>query len=177
MRQNEEVKKKGCLIGFASVVGILLVVVFLTPFGRGLRDILKSGIFVEAKQERLSATVDDQLKMMFAAAMTHHQSEEKFPEASTWMDDLLKRMQTQNLLPGEAEKKMIRSDLVGQPGKFGFALNSAVVGKYKGDLKDESIILIFTSKIDSKNATGEPKSDGLPGGKGITLKGDVVNLP
>jgi hypothetical protein len=171
------VKKKGCLIGFGTALVAVLLLLFATSFGKGLRDILKSGLLYEAKQEKFTANVDEQLKMMHAAAMTHHQSEEKFPEGVVWMDDVLKRMQTQDLLPGEAEKKLIRPDLANQPGKYGFGFNVELAGRYKGEITDDRKILIFTSKGDAKNVVGNPSKDGLKGGKGITLSGDVVNLP
>ena len=156
---------------------LIVAVVWITPFGNAVRDIIGSGILKEAKLEKFSGTTDGQLRLMYEAAQTHHQSEEVFPEGKTWMDDVLLRMKTQNLLPGEAEKKIVRQDLIGQPNQFGFAMNSAAAGRYKGDLKDPNLILFYTSKSSSKNLYADPTMEGLSGGRGITISGQLLSLP
>jgi hypothetical protein len=113
---------------------------------------------------------------MHTAAELFHSSEDMYPKADKWMDDLLIRLQTQNLKKGEAERKLKRPDLEKEPDQYGFAINSAVAGKYKGDIKDPKTILIFESKDTKKNAVGDPKTEGKPNGSGITISGGIVKF-
>jgi hypothetical protein len=89
---------------------------------------------------------------------------------------LLIRLQTHNFNKGEGENKLKRPEEDANSDEYGFALNRAVAGKYKGDIKDQQTILIFESVETMKNAVGDPKVDGKPGGEGITLSGEIVKL-
>jgi len=79
----------------------------------------------------------------------------------------------------EAEKKF-HDPTIENPGEYGFALNSALSGKYLGDVKNpNTTILIYTSKNLQKNASGNPTADvaePVRGGEnlGITVSGEVI---
>ncbi|MDH4388667.1 MAG: hypothetical protein QE269_08070 [Fimbriimonas sp.] len=151
---------------------------WFSPAGDAVRDLLKTGILekneANAKFEGDSIT---HLKALHVAAEVYHQSEEKFPEAVSWMDDLMPRLKTGDLAQGEAEKKLVRPDLQGKSGSYGYAINLAVAGKYRGDIKDEKAILFFESTNTRSNWADDPKTGALPGGKAITIKGEIVTLP
>ncbi len=160
---------------------IILILTFaigwFTPQGKAIRSLV--GVFTQkdvSGTEAYKGDVDDRLKAMQTAAELFHSSEDMYPKPEKWMDDLLVRLQTQNLKKGEAEKKLKRPDLEATPDQYGFAINSAVAGKYKGDIKDPKTILVFESKETKKNAVGDPKTDGKAGGEGITLSGKIVKL-
>ena len=163
--------------------GTLLVLIigggigYFTPQGKALRTLVATLTQKDVSgTEAYQGDVKDRLKAMQTAAELYHSSEDMYPKADKWMDDLLIRLQTQNLKKGEAEKKLKRPDLESTPDQYGFAINTAVAGKYKGDIKDPKTILIFECKDTKKNAVGDPKSDGKPNGEGITISGEIVKL-
>lgn len=159
----------------AIVVGGL--VLSQTPFGQAIGDIYSSGLLKPGvEQKTFASDLDQQLKLMFEAAQSYHQSEEMLPTAREWMDQISKRLKTDDLLPGESEKKLVRPDLVGKQNQFGFAMNAELSEKYLGDLKDESVVLFYESKQTERNATGNPKDDGKANGKGINVRGEIVSL-
>lgn len=160
------------------MVGIVAIgIAAFSPAGRAIRTLLPAFLQKDVSgTEEFKGDVAARLTVMYTAADLYHQSEDAFPKAETWTDDLLARLQTQNLKPGEAEKKLKRPDLEASADKYGFAINKAVAGKYKGDIKDPQTILIFESKDTKKNAAGDPKSDGKEGGQGVTITGKVVKL-
>ncbi len=167
-------KVLGCGCG---VLLIALGVTWFSPAGKAIRALLPIALMKDtAGTESFKGDLSDRLKAMYTAAELYHQSEDSFPKAETWTDDLLKRLQTQNLKPGEAEKKLKRPDLETIPDQFGFEINKEVAGKYKGDIKDPKTIMIFESKETKKNLSGDPKVDGKPGGQAITVSGELVNI-
>ena len=156
---------------------IVLGVVAVSPAGKAIRMIAKTLLVKDVSgTESFKGDVDDRLKAMYTAAELYHKSEDSYPKAEKWMDDLQVRLQTQNLKPGEAEKKMKRPEFEKTADQFGFAMNKEVAGKYKGDIKDPKTIMIFESKDTKKNAIGDPKADGIKGGSAITVGGEIVKL-
>ena len=162
-----------------SLVGGAVAIIggSFTPQGKAIRTLVAT-----LTQKDISGTeaykgdIKDRLKAMQTAADLYHSSEDSYPKAEKWMDDLLIRLQTQNLKKGEAERKLKRPDIEMNPDQYGFALNKEVAGMYKGDIKDPLTILIFESNEITKNAVGDPKVDGKPGGEGITVSGKIVKL-
>lgn len=170
-------KGKKILRGTLVVVAVLVIVGAFTPQGKAIRMLV--GTLTQkdiSGTEAYKGDIKDRLKAMQTAADLFHSSEDSYPKPEKWMDDLLIRLQTQNLKKGEAEKKLKRPDLESNPNEYGFALNTAVAGKYKGDIKDPLTILIFESSKTEKSAVGDPKTDGRPGGEGITISGEIVKL-
>jgi hypothetical protein len=172
MSKGKKIVRNTALVGIAAVA-----IGSFTPQGKAVRSLIGTLTQKDVSgTEAYQGDIKDRLIAMRTAAELYHSSEDSFPKAEKWMDDLLVRLQTQNLKPGEAEKKMKRPDLESIPGEYGFALNKDVAGKYKGDLKDTKIVLIFESKETKKNAVGDPKLDAKPGGSGITVSGEIVKL-
>ena len=171
-------KGKKIALGCLTVFVVAAPIIYFSPFGDAIRDILKTGVLEENKAFNREFQGDSivRLKAMYTAADLYHQSEDKFPEAAEWMSDLLPRLKTDDLKAGEAEKKLIRPDLQKDPYKYGYALNSAVAGKYRDDIKEKDSILIYESIDTKKDAVGDPKTDGIVGGKGITIAGNIVDL-
>ena len=160
------------------IAGITVIVIgAFTPQGKAVRVLIATLTQKDVSgTEAYQGDVKDRLKAMRTAADLYQTSEDMYPKADNWMDDLLIRLQTQNLKKGEAEKKLKRPDMETTPDQYGFAINSAVAGKYKGDIKDPKTILIFESKETKKNMSGDPKADGKPGGEGITISGEIIKL-
>lgn len=150
--------------------------IWISPIGDAIRDVMEVADVKEVQNSYEGKTSEENLKAMFTAAESYHSSEEKYPEASSWNDDILPRLNTPDLKEGEANKKLTRPDLLGQPGKFGYAINSEAAGKYKKDLKDPKTILFFESKETSKNLSGNPSNDGKKPGKAILIDGTIVEL-
>ena len=148
-----------------------------TPQGKAIRSLVATLTQKEVSgTEAYKGDIKDRLMAMHTAAELFHSSEDSFPKADKWMDDLLIRLQTQNLKKGEAEKKLKRPDFDKSPDQYGFAMNTSVAGMYKGDIKDANTIMIFESTDTRKNAVGDPKADGKSGGQGITVSGEIVKL-
>jgi hypothetical protein len=70
----------------------------------------------------------------------------------------------------EAEKKLVRPGLA---SGFGYAMNDATSGKFKGDLKDPLTVLVYESKSTIKNAHGSPSGEK---GLAVTVSGKVLSL-
>lgn len=156
---------------------IALGISWFSPAGKAIRTLLPVLLVKDTSStEAFKGDTEDRLKAMYTAADLYHKSEDSFPKAETWADDLLTRLQTQNLKEGEAQKKLKRPDLEAQADQYGFAINKEAAGKYRSDIKDPKTILIFESKETKKNAVGDPKTDGKPGGEGITINGEIVKL-
>jgi hypothetical protein len=173
MSGDEKTKNKrkfGRWIFLGLVIG--MGVAWFSPAGKAVRALF--GMYVLDKSEtNLSWNVDSEarLKAMHTAAMLFHDSEEAFPKADSWMDELLKRLNTDDLKEGEFVKKITRPDVTAT-GQFGYAINVAVAGKYKGDISDPKTVLIFESRQTQKNASGKPKEDAI--GMGVCIDGSIV---
>ena len=166
------------ILRVTALAGVAVIAIgAFTPQGRAVRTLIATLTQKDVSgTEAYQGDLKDRLNAMKTAADLYHTSEDMYPKADKWMDDLLIRLQTQNLKKGEAERKMKRPDMETAPDQYGFAINTAVAGKYKGNIKDPKTILIFESKDTKKNASGDPKSDGKPGGEGITISGEIVKL-
>lgn len=177
-------KSKLLWIVLASIA-FVLVVGALSPAGNAVRDLLSTGVLDNTEgKKRYEGDTEDRLKAIFTAASQYHRSEQMFPQATSWMDDLRLRMKTADLQSGDEVKKLIRPDLETAeefknktPKVSGFAMNAAIAGKYDEDLKNPTIVLFFESKETAWNQVGDPSKDGVSKGWAINLKGDLVRLP
>ncbi len=168
---------RGVLIVLALV--ILGVGVWLGPL---VRDVLKSGILDKADARVYEGNNTENLKMMYAALMAYHNSEDHFPDSSGWVTAIENRIKTADLTEADAQKKLVRPDLRNKPGEYGYAMNDAASKKYKGDLKDPKMPLLFNSKATQKNANGDPNGAArtgqhLGGNLAISLDGTILRLP
>jgi hypothetical protein len=161
------------------VVLILVAVVFpFTGFGRSFLDLWHIGLIQAAisspDDRKYDASRQGNLKAIYTALMLYHDSEGQFPVSSGWMDAIENRIQTIDMKKEEAQKKLIRPDLVSQPGAFGYSMNDAASGKYKGDLKDPKTVLVFESDQTVKNAHGTPPNDKHK--MAVTIDGTVERM-
>ena len=107
--------------------------------------------------------------------MLYHESEGQFPVAKGWMDAIQNRMRASNMSPEEAQKKLVRPDLMPpKAGVFGYAMNDALSGKYKGDIKNPKTVLVFESIQTDRNAHGDPST--AKGRMGVAIDGSIVRL-
>lgn len=171
---------KKLLIGLAALVALAVIGLFTTSFGKGLRDLWGSGA-IQAAVEKVprrtydAKSSDDNLRALSTAIKLYHESEGAYPNSEKWMDEIAPRLILNDLPKKEAEKKLVRPDLVGQTDAFGYAMNDGASKKYKDDLP-KGTILLFESASTSRNAHGDPKNDGKPGGRALTIEGDLVTL-
>ena len=169
-------KKVGIGVGAVVLVGV--IVLFATPFGKGVRDIWGSGAVQAAVAKHQDVTYVDKdsevnLQSMSTALKIYQTSEGQYPDAAVWMDKILPNMILNNLPKREAEKKFHRPDVPAEG--YGYALNDAAAGKYVGDLP-KGTVLVFESAATGRNAHGDAKRDGKPGGRGVTIEGTPVKL-
>lgn len=167
-------------IGALLLVIVGLIVLFGTSFGKGLRDVTKTGVLQDVVKRHENGTFvssgsAENLKALGTGLKQYESSEGQYPDADRWMDQLLPRVTLNNLPKKEARKKFIRPDLSGGDGAYGFAMNDAAAGKYHGDLP-KGTVLVFESNATGWNAHGDPKKDGRAGGSGLTVEGTVVPL-
>ncbi len=169
---------KRTAMGCAVVLVLCLVILPFTGVGKAIRDFWHAGIIQAAisspEDRKYQATREGNLKAMYTALMLYHDSEGQFPVASGWMDAIQSRIRTIDMSASEAQKKLIRPDLAGQPGAHGYSMNDLVSGKYKGDVKDPKTVLIFESADAAKNAHGSPA--GQKRRMAITVSGSIVRL-
>lgn len=146
-------KKAGIIVG-VLVVGALGYAGF--RFGPDLVTAQRQGFFEREVKVAYDGTAAENLRALHTAMMLYHESEGQFPEAKGWMDAIMTRLNTADLKPGEAEKKL-RDPRLGADG-YGFAMNAAASGKFKDDLEGgPNEILLFDSSDSARNAHGNPE--------------------
>ncbi len=177
MRKVSGKLRKGCWIGL-SVVLVLFLGVGLF-FGPAVSDFLKVygwDALRKPPKHAYSATSEQNLKALYQGMTLYHESEGQFPEASGWMDAIRTRLLSNDLARGEAEKKLVRPDLLGNTNEFGYAMNEVASAKYRDDLKDlAKTPLIYESKQTKKNAVGDGTSDRI--GLAIAVDGTIIQAP
>jgi len=180
-------KRAGRTLGLGCLGLIVLTILFFkfTQLGHDVVVAWRHGIIQGALSKdddrKYNATSTGNLKALYIALDLYHASEGKFPEGNGWMDAIQNRIKAGDMNATEANKKLVSPSLAGQSGKYGYAINNAAAGKYKGDIKDKSTVLIFDSSDTSRNAHGDPKvllpKPPRPGGNlGITVDGTIVKL-
>jgi len=105
---------------------------------------------------------------MYTALDLFHRSEERFPEAETWMDDIANRLRTTNMSESDAAKKLRRPNLT---EGYGYAINPEVAGRFRDDLQNPNAILIFESSLTGRNAS-EPVNPN-PDAWAVTVTGEI----
>jgi hypothetical protein len=162
--------KLGCLM--VSVLALGFIAWFYGPLVLALWHI---GIFdKKSAAHAYDGTSIDNLKYMRTALLGYEESEGLFPEAGGWVDAIQNRLNTDDLKKGEAAKKLVYPEFVGQAGKFGYAFNGALSKKYHGDVKDGKTPLIFESTSTDRNAHGDPAKIRKPGGLAISVDGTIL---
>jgi hypothetical protein len=161
-----------------AIVVVLLVAALWTPV-RVIIDLLPA--IPEARvMQQYNAGNEQNLKALRTALMEFHDSEGQFPAGASWMDNIKSRTRVDNMTQQETNKKFVNPLYPSKPTVFGYAINDAAAGKYKGDLKPGTI-LVFDSSDTAWNAHGDPAKlkpkSPYPGGlKAITVDGSIVKL-
>ena len=168
-------KKRVILLALCAVT-FAIGLFFIVPVIRLLVVAKKEGFFDEAPQQTYQGTRIGNLQAIRTALDLTYESDGQYPDAKTWMDTLFTRMKTDDMNEVTAKEKLHRPGL--RPGRFGYALNSAVAGKIKKDVGDPSkAIVVYESQSTAWNAHGDPKKEGLTfDGMGLTVDGSVVYL-
>ena len=171
----------GCLTLVVAAFGYL----YFTGGISVIRNLISHGFldeYISPEQARkYTAGNEANLKALYTAISNYHESEGQFPKADKWMDAIKSYGAASDLAKGEADKKFVSPTLAGKPNQFGYAINDAVAGKYKGDIKDPKTPLIFDSIDTSRNAHGDPKkllpSPPRPGGNlAVAVDGTILKL-
>lgn len=168
----------------ARFVGVSLLALLLAGgfmVGPALWDIWRAGFFQKVAQRNYRGDSRSNLEAIYRALKLYHDSEEMFPRAEGWMEEVERRLRTYDMKPEETAKKLIRPDLWESSGRHGYALNEACAGKYIDDIGDASnTVLVFESQPESRNASGDPEKVGLAqsDGKvlGVTATGEIVEF-
>jgi len=159
------------------VILLLILAVFLFVagfYGPFVYALYKRGFFNgEPAAHDYSGTSSDNLRYLRTALLGYEDSEGQFPIAGGWMDAIRNRLNTDDLKKGEASKKLVYPSFEGQAGKYGYAFNDALSGKYHGDIKDPKTPMVFESTDTEKNAHGDPAKLRRPGGLAITMNGEI----
>ncbi len=163
----------GCGIFCIAVAGF----VTFTPAGRAVKDLWNNGslkaLVFKPQQQNYIANNTSNLKAMHTALMLYHESEGQFPNAEGWMTAIENRLQSNDLKDGEGAQKLKNP----ASPQYGYGFNIKASAKFKEDLKDSAMILVFESESTKKNAFGDPAVDSRRNGSlGITLAGEVVKV-
>ncbi len=145
-------------------------------FGPDALTAYRAGFFDKAEMRKYEGTSIDNLKAIRTALLLYHDSEDAFPNAKGWMDAIEPRLKTADMEASEALKKLRNPASMTQ---YGYAMNPAVSGKYKGDLKSpETTILVYERLDGPRNAYGDPKAIKPTAGQNlaITVSGEIVRL-
>jgi hypothetical protein len=169
-------KRRRWAIGCGIPLGLLAIGAVVLPDQRNAIltafHLYRDGAFNQKQVEYDVKSREDTLKGIYRMLKDYNESEGQLPDAGNWMEKMSKRVKTADLKDNEGIKKLIRPDLIGQDGKYGYALNAAASDKYLGDLKDPKMILVYESKQTKWNAVGDPATD--RSGIGITISGEIV---
>jgi hypothetical protein len=167
-------RRKGCLITAAIV--LVLLTIIATLFGRTLVTLVREGfvtdLIFKPEKRAWEPSREANLRAIYNGMKLHHDSEGSFPAADSWVDAVAIRIRTGDMTQEEAEKKLVRPDLAA-PNQYGYAINQAVTGKYMEDLP-AGTVLLFESKSTQKNASGDPKTDSIPGAMFISIEGNII---
>lgn len=155
------------LVGVIAAIGIGACI-WLWPV---IRAFMKIGIPEGPEMRQYQGTIEGNLKAIRTALVLYHENEDHFPEAAGWMDAIEKQLKTNDLTVEEAAKKLRNP---AKPSEYGYAINDAVAGKFKGDIEKPETVLVFEVAPGARNAHGDPKT---AKGQGITLNGSIVKLP
>jgi hypothetical protein len=144
-------------------------------YGPLVYGLWKHGFFEKpADAHQYEGTSIDNLKYIRTALLGYEDSEGQFPQPAGWMDAIKNRLNTDDLQKGEASKKLVYPGYAGQPGKYGYALNDALGGKYHGYVKDPKTPMVFESTATERNAHGDPAKTRRPGGLAISIDGQIL---
>ena len=155
------------------VVGALVLGGWLIQVGLVLADAKKAGLLDEEKIEKYRVGRENNLIAIHKSLMQAAESDGAFPKADKWMETALIRLKTSDLTEVEAKDKLRVPGRTS--GSFGYALNAAVSEHHPDDFKSKpDTVLVFESRSDSWNATGDPDKDGVNGGRAVTIEGKIV---
>jgi hypothetical protein len=171
-------RRKKIVLAVAAVL-VLLVLLFAAGPGRDIKNLggveLIQSAMDSGESRTYTASREANLKAIYTALNLYQDSEGAYPLANGWMDAIGSRIRTTDMSEAEAAKKLQRPDLSHpKANQFGYAINDAVAGKFKGDLKDKKTILIFETSDLTKNAHGTPETQKKH--LAISINGDLVKL-
>ena len=155
-------RKKGRVVLIGLAVIIVGAFIWLWPV---LRVVMAKGLPKGPEMRTYAGTSIDNLKAIRTALLLYHDNEDRFPYGNGWMDAIEKQLKTNDLTAEQAAKKLRNPET----GEYGYALNEAFSGKYKGDVGDDKTVLVFESKGGKKNDSGPPAK-----GLAITLDGTIL---
>ena len=171
----ERDSKKWLKRGLLALVLVAIATAAIS-YGPLLYGLWKHGVFDRpSAAHSYVGTSTDNLKYMRTALLSYEDSEGQFPISAGWMDAIMNRLNTDDLKKGESLKKLVYPGNEGQAGKYGYAFNDALSGKYHGDIKDPKTPMVFESTSTEKNAHGDPVKLRTPGGLAITVGGDILH--
>ena len=170
-------RKRRRLGGCAIVLIVVLIAFAVSPYGRAVKSFWDNGLIASLFQgdtnRKYEAGRQQNLKALYTAMMLYHEAEGQFPVANGWMDAIRQHIRTGDMSPQEADKKLVRPDLMPpKAGVFGYSMNDAASGKYKGDIKSPKTVLLYESTATARNAHGDPSKERAR--MGIALDGSIV---
>lgn len=159
------------ILAAVAIIGVAACI-WLWP---AIRAVMKIGLPNGPEMHKYEGTNRDNLNAIRLALVLYHENEDRFPDASGWMDAIEKQIKTNDLTPEEAAKKLHNPNVKSPgPDAYGYAINDAVAGKYRGDIKDQKTVMVYETDDLARNAHGDPKK--APRGTGIALDGTILNL-
>ena len=171
-------RRRRILLVVPLVVLAILTGLYFSGPGQAFRDLWRHNVIQSLISKPAERDYEPgrraNLNALYVAIMLYHDSEGQFPASSGWMDAIKNHLHTTDMSDQEARKKLIRPNMPNPgPNDYGYAMNDAASLKYKGDIKDPSMPLLFESPDLKWNAHGTPAPQG---GLGISVAGQIVQL-
>lgn len=142
-------------------------------------ELQRRGVLGEPARRSYSGTTRENLRNLYVAMMAYHDSEERFPNASGWMDAIRPYTRTSDL-ETDAELDKFRDPKTSKSeDDYGYAMNDELSDQYIDDVDEpDRAILLFESTDRSWNAHGDPKTISLPSEKtdptlAVTASGEI----
>lgn len=164
-------RRRKALIITGSGLGLLFVGLGIWV-GPVIISAKRAGLLDSIEAEKYTPSREANLRAIYVALNLYHDSEGQFPAANGWMDAIQPRLQRNGLSKSEAQQKLVRPDLAGQDGKYGYALNGEVATKYRDDLKSKEVPLVAESLDTKRNALTNGTPD--PTFWYVTVSGKIV---
>ncbi len=101
----------------------------------------------------------ENMKNLSSALQLYMEANDNYPPAEVWMDELSNYLRTDDLTPGDQQKKLQCPDLARtDPNAYGYAYNAQIAEKWTDEIEDPA----NTPAIYDSTKTGRNAHDKLP---------------
>ncbi len=155
-----------------GIIGLTILVAGLVIWvGPVLISAKRAGLLDATEAEKYQPSREANLKAIATALNLVHDSDGVYPVAGKWMESIGNRLQRNGMTAADAQLKLIRPGLDPKSGKYGYAYNQKVAGKYRDDLPKGTLLVVESRNL-ARNAASEGEIEA--GLWAVTIEGTLV---